>query len=228
MASAVSGAGRSRGDAARDIRPAGTLSAPTTSPSVAIFASSPALRAGLAALLSESPTVTVLTDEQLTDGQTPDVILLEAASESVLVDLIDEQWQQTALLLIGEPGASMLASPDRLVGAVSAAADGPRLSAAIHGLASGLIVLDPDLDASVHSVQRSVDESPATPSILTPRERQVLELVARGYPNKSIAYELGISEHTAKFHVGSLLTKLDAASRTEVVTNATRRGLLTV
>jgi len=63
---------------------------------------------------------------------------------------------------------------------------------------------------------------------LTPRERQVLELVARGYPNKSIAYELRISEHTAKFHVGSLLAKLEAASRAEVVTNATRRGLLTV
>jgi DNA-binding NarL/FixJ family response regulator len=53
-------------------------------------------------------------------------------------------------------------------------------------------------------------------------------LVAAGLPNKTIARELGISEHTAKFHVGSLLAKLGAASRTEAVTIATRRGLLAV
>ena len=63
---------------------------------------------------------------------------------------------------------------------------------------------------------------------LTPREREVLELVAEGLPNKTIARELGISEHTAKFHVGSLLAKLQAGSRTEAVTTATRRGLLTM
>ena len=63
---------------------------------------------------------------------------------------------------------------------------------------------------------------------LTARERQVLVLVADGLPNKAIARELGISEHTVKFHVGSLLGKLGAGSRTEAVTLATRRGILTV
>jgi DNA-binding CsgD family transcriptional regulator len=52
--------------------------------------------------------------------------------------------------------------------------------------------------------------------------------VAEGLPNKAIARELGISEHTAKFHVGSLLAKLGAASRTEAVTLATRCGILPV
>jgi two-component system, NarL family, nitrate/nitrite response regulator NarL len=56
----------------------------------------------------------------------------------------------------------------------------------------------------------------------------VLALVAEGYPNKAIARELGISEHTAKFHVGSLLGKLGAGSRTEAVTLATRRGILPI
>ncbi len=98
----------------------------------------------------------------------------------------------------------------------------------MQAIAAGLVVLDPDLSATVPHQGRAREEQGDQPSILTPRERQVLELVARGYPNKSIAYELGISEHTAKFHVGSLLTKLDAASRAEVVTNATRRGLLSV
>ena len=56
----------------------------------------------------------------------------------------------------------------------------------------------------------------------------MLELIADGLPNKAIARELGISEHTAKFHVGSVLGKLGASSRAEAVTLATRRGLLTV
>jgi DNA-binding NarL/FixJ family response regulator len=63
---------------------------------------------------------------------------------------------------------------------------------------------------------------------LTAREREVLRLVADGLPNKGIAPELGISEHTAKFHVGSLLAKLGAGSRTEAVTIATRRGVLSI
>ena len=61
---------------------------------------------------------------------------------------------------------------------------------------------------------------------LSPREQEVLQLVAAGLPNKAIARELGISDHTVKFHVSSLLSKLDAGSRTEAVTVATRRGLL--
>jgi DNA-binding NarL/FixJ family response regulator len=54
----------------------------------------------------------------------------------------------------------------------------------------------------------------------------VLELLALGLPNKTIAQRLRISEHTAKFHVGSIMAKLGAASRTEAVALAARRGLL--
>ncbi|MCC6386326.1 MAG: response regulator transcription factor [Dehalococcoidia bacterium] len=61
---------------------------------------------------------------------------------------------------------------------------------------------------------------------LTAREREVLTLMAAGLPNKTIALRLGISEHTAKFHVGTVLAKLGAASRTEAVMTAARRGLL--
>jgi DNA-binding NarL/FixJ family response regulator len=55
---------------------------------------------------------------------------------------------------------------------------------------------------------------------------EVLRLLADGLPNKGIAFALGISDHTAKFHVGQILSKLDAGSRTEAVTIAIRRGLL--
>lgn len=61
---------------------------------------------------------------------------------------------------------------------------------------------------------------------LTPRELQVLQLVAQGLPNKGIARRLGITENTAKFHVASLSTKLGASGRTEAVTRAARRGLI--
>ena len=61
---------------------------------------------------------------------------------------------------------------------------------------------------------------------LTPRERDVLALMAEGASNKSIARQLGISVHTAKFHVGSLLEKLDATGRTDAVAHAARRGVI--
>jgi DNA-binding NarL/FixJ family response regulator len=63
---------------------------------------------------------------------------------------------------------------------------------------------------------------------LTPREIEVLSMLAEGAGNKMIARRLGISEHTVKFHVGSILSKLDASSRTEAVTLGLRQGLIMV
>jgi DNA-binding NarL/FixJ family response regulator len=61
---------------------------------------------------------------------------------------------------------------------------------------------------------------------LTPREIQVLELLAEGLPNKAIANQLGISDQTVKFHVSSISSKLGAANRTDAVRRAVRRGLI--
>jgi DNA-binding CsgD family transcriptional regulator len=61
---------------------------------------------------------------------------------------------------------------------------------------------------------------------LTPRELDVLVLMAEGASNKVIARQLGISVHTAKFHVGSILDKLDATGRTDAVAHAARRGVI--
>ena len=63
---------------------------------------------------------------------------------------------------------------------------------------------------------------------LTVREREVLALVADGLPNREIAAALGISEHTAKFHVNGVMAKLSAGTRTEAVVEAVRRGLVTL
>jgi len=220
--------GSDRADSTRRaIRPAGTNSRPAAHPRVAVFANSPALKAGLTSLLIDDERISVLTDDMIAAGESPDVILIESTAEDLIEDLFDNQWPQSALLFVGEPPDEAFSGTDRLVGAVSSGIDAIRLGAAVQALAAGLVVVDPELSV-ILPLQARTGETIDPPDILTPRERQVLELVARGYPNKSIAYELGISEHTAKFHVGSLLTKLDAASRAEVVTNATRRGLLTV
>lgn len=67
---------------------------------------------------------------------------------------------------------------------------------------------------------------PAEP--LTPRELEVLQLLAQGLPNKAIAERLGVSSHTVKFHVNAILSKLGARSRTEAVVLATQMGLTVI
>jgi DNA-binding NarL/FixJ family response regulator len=83
------------------------------------------------------------------------------------------------------------------------------------------------LDAAGILVALPEDETPA-PEALTPRERDVLELLAEGLPNKAIAARLGVSDQTVKFHVAALSGKLGAANRTDAVRRAVRRGLITL
>ena len=74
----------------------------------------------------------------------------------------------------------------------------------------------------------SRDDEIAQTEELTPREVQVLELLAEGLPNKAIAERLRISDQTVKFHVSSISGKLGAANRTDAVRRAVRRGLITL
>jgi len=90
---------------------------------------------------------------------------------------------------------------------------------AVRAASTGLLVLD----ASMIPRPESGDEPAAE---LTPREIQVLRLLAEGLVNRAIADRLNISEHTIKFHIGSILGKLQASSRTEAVTRGLRSGLI--
>jgi DNA-binding NarL/FixJ family response regulator len=81
------------------------------------------------------------------------------------------------------------------------------------------------LVATIH--HPDVDDAPG-PEPLTPRERQVLDLLAEGLSNKAIAAHLQISDQTAKFHVASIYGKLGASNRTEAVRIAFRRGLIVI
>lgn len=104
--------------------------------------------------------------------------------------------------------------------------------AALLGEIAGLTLVAPGGDADVTMVAPSADDrgldgaGPGDGFQLTARERDVLTLMAEGCSNKEIARSLGISVHTAKFHVGSLLDKLDATGRTDAVAHAARRGII--
>lgn len=98
------------------------------------------------------------------------------------------------------------------------------LQSAIAALAGGLIVLDPVFVSSALTPAQTSEEAPL--EALTPRENEVLQLLAEGLANKAIAGQLKISENTVKFHVNAILSKLNAQSRTEAVVRATRAGLI--
>jgi DNA-binding NarL/FixJ family response regulator len=99
------------------------------------------------------------------------------------------------------------------------------LLAALHAVARGLWVFDPGL-STVRAAPRAT--ALPGPEALTPREREVLALLAEGLSNKAIADRLAISEHTAKFHVNAVLAKLGVQRRTEAVVRAARLGLVTL
>jgi len=125
----------------------------------------------------------------------------------------------------------VLVDEDELAGdAVAAGASGvlgrdalpSQIAAAAAAVAHGLVVLAPELAAA--AVPRAGGAAPADP--LTDRELQVLSLLAEGLSNKQIGTRLGISEHTAKFHVNAIMGKLGVQSRTEAVVRAARLGVL--
>jgi DNA-binding NarL/FixJ family response regulator len=136
---------------------------------------------------------------------------LESAGVPVVVLLADERR-----------AAEALATGAR--GALLREADGPRLADALRAVARGLVVLDESLAEAALRPRGAGPGSLLEP--LTPREAEVLQLLAQGLHNKAIAERLRISEHTAKFHVTAILGKLGAESRTEAIVQAVRLGLV--
>lgn len=162
-----------------------------------------------------------------------------AAADILVADVRDELTISELAGLADGIGVVFLADDPALFRALERQPPRPRalllhgataeeLAAAVMAVAHGLLVTDPAVAAALahehRAATREFPESPLSP--LTAREVGVLTLVASGLPNKTVALRLGISEHTVKFHVGSILGKLGAASRTEAVSMAVRSGLL--
>ncbi len=199
---------------------------------VAVVSGYPAVHAGISVLLRSGPGIEVVT---LDSGDPPGIIELDAI-------VVDHEGLETAVelgrdlatlppfvVLGAEPETDWPDLGDGPVAFLAGDAGASELIAAVQAVVNGLIVIDPRV-ADIAGLRWSGRQVPLDPAddLLTPRELEVLRLVANGLPNKTIAHELGISEHTVKFHVGSILTKFGAASRTEAVTIATRRGLLAI
>ena len=219
---------------------------------VQIIAAAPVVRAGLAALigadkrfevLGSFPTAREAQDEIEVAERSVDLIIVELGDS--LGDEFDDRATPTAgTETVGPAVVALIPNwQQKLVGrllrsGVSAVlpntATAEEILAAVEAALAGLIVLPRDAfeifeenqlahEASHEST--GLDLEPLTET-LTPRERQVLDMMAEGLGNKEIAWRLQISEHTVKFHVSSILGKLGASSRTEAVTQGLRRGLI--
>ena len=156
----------------------------------------------------------------------PDAIVI-AAGEAFLASLgtrssLQEVFSDTpTVLLAGEPGAAIARSAARLkiYSVLPTEVTTQQLAAAIAATVAGFAVTLPP--------RPPADTMPVTED-LTAREVEVLRLMARGQRNKQLAALLNISEHTAKFHVSSVLAKLGARTRTEAVTIGVTRGLVAI
>ena len=196
-----------------------------------IIADDPLARAGLATLLAEWESVNVAgqapAGEALLaniDVYRPDLVLWDLGWDA---DTIPAEFNEIAypvLALLPHEELAMDAWAAGARGLLLREAGGETLYTALEAVAQGLLVLDPALEMALRPTARADELPPAEE--LTPREQEVLNLVAEGLSNRAIGQELGISEHTVKFHVNAIMTKLDAQSRTEAVVRATRLGLI--
>jgi DNA-binding NarL/FixJ family response regulator len=202
------------------------------------------MRAGLHALLEEAnagarrTALTVVGEAdsveaclEWTRATQPQVVLFDLALDP------DDELSGLWRLRTQAPSAAVLALSEsngdaRTLAALQAGArgclpktaTGAELLEAAQGVVEGETILPPAATAALLEQLRG--EGPA--ETLSPREGEVLRHVAAGLTNKAIALKLGISEHTVKFHLGSAMSKLGAASRAEAVAVAIRRGLISV
>jgi NarL family two-component system response regulator YdfI len=209
---------------------------------VLIGARSEAARTGLASLLTADPMFQVVGTFSIDDALTqvedlqPEIVILDLDSPSdeslsaaiqsggALVNsalmILTEDPESLAIDVLGSSLRAILpryATPEEIIAAIQAAA-------------TGLVALHPDVFDSLLSRIRPGQQSELDPSgqILTPREIEVLRMVAEGLGNKEIASKLSISDHTVKFHISSIFAKLGASNRAEAVTLGIRHGLIMV
>lgn len=201
----------------------------------------PALRAGLHSLLNEAGRgrLTVVGDADSIEtcldwahATQPQVIVfdlaLEGDSEFSGLWRLRAETPTAAVLALSESNAKaqvLTALQAGAQGCLPKTVTGAELAEAVQNAANGAPVLHPSATAVLLTQLRG--EAPPVES-LTPRETEVLKAVAAGQTNKAIALTLGISEHTVKFHLGSAMSKLGAASRAEAVATAMRHGLMAV
>ncbi len=209
---------------------------------VLVIAPDALARAGLAALLGDRPGYEVAgqvpgsvpagptpSDGRRagTDGTPADVVVWDLGWDMKshlghLVELCGAGVPVVALVSDEVSAADALAAGAR--GVLSRDVDARDLAASVTAVGRGLLVLDPEVTAGAWRLRGRSAGSLAED--LTPRELEVLQLLAEGLSNKGIADRLRVSEHTAKYHVNAIFGKLGAQTRTEAVARAARLGLV--
>jgi DNA-binding NarL/FixJ family response regulator len=206
---------------------------------IAIYSSDPVLRCSLEQLLRGDPAMTVVgvADHpsailRLIDQNHVDTVLADSPPCEQLADWRSRHGATAFVVLID--GCNKDDSLEALYagarGILPRSAERNEIAVAIKAVANGLAVLPRDLLLTLLNGGSEADDllhgNDAVRARLTPRELEVLAAMADGASNKVIARRLGISFHTAKFHVAAILAKLNADSRTEAVTRAAQLGLV--
>ena len=164
-------------------------------------------------------------------GENPESMLdslarSDFATEIPVVLLVGNQWPADALNAESQ-SASRDAFRSGVRAVLPADVTSSQLFAALQAVTAGLLVMHPaEMDTLAPAAPPASQPLSELAEPLTRREREVLQMLAAGLGNKEIAARLNISDHTAKFHVGSILGKLGAASRTEAVALGIRRGFV--
>lgn len=196
---------------------------------IAVVAQDPLARSGLRSLLgtehgfevvTESSSVSNALDHWLENGA--DLLLWDLGAQAFTADFASGLERVPTLALAADEEASLALARAGVLGILPRSVDGEQLEAGLHAVAQGFCVFEPQL---LHGLLRK-RLTPTETNSLTPRESEVLELLAEGLSNRQIAARLGISDHTAKFHVNAILNKLGAETRTEAVVLAARSGWL--
>lgn len=196
----------------------------------AVMADSAVVRRGLTEILNATPDLHVVASVPLSGSAMlePDGVDLvvgdvpDRASAELL--LAQPPAQAPALVLVAEVDQARVLVRGGFRGVIARESSSEQVAAASVAVAAGLHVFDAATLAAWSAPRQPAGDAPS----LTPRERRVLDLVASGLSNRAIADELGVSEHTVKFHVRSLLDKLGAETRADAVARAARRGVLTL
>jgi DNA-binding NarL/FixJ family response regulator len=198
---------------------------------VLVVGDNPLARVGLVALLAGADGLEVvgqcsgagLLDEL--DLNEPDALVCDLGWDDSPAWLADLQTADiAAVALLNSDSQAIDAWAAGVSGLLRYDTGAEAIASALAAVLDGLVVLDSALAASVLPESETPTETPI--ESLTPREKEVLQLMAEGLANKAIARKLGITDHTVKFHVNAIMSKLGAQSRTEAVVRATRAGLI--
>ena len=184
---------------------------------VLLNVSSPALRAGLRALLSSDKAIKIVNDPL--DEESEADVVITSASRAAFVDHEVDPASSAPILFLRDDQLNVreMRRLARVWGILPTDVSAEELTAAIHALSQGLIV-------GTATLLFESESEPLAHGPLTDRELEVLGLLSKGLANKQIAVALGISEHTVKFHVSSIYTKLNVTNRTEAVRAGLRGG----